>query len=117
MTTVESLERKISGFLRKCLGLPRSLTSAALYGMSNILQLPFSGLTEEFMVVHTREALQYRGSRDCKVLSAGIEVRTGRKWKAGKAVEVVESRLRQKGAGGHRGDRQSGLGLLPKDFG
>ncbi len=48
MTTVESLERKISGFLRKWLGLPCSLTSAALYGTSNILQLRFSGPTEEF---------------------------------------------------------------------
>lgn len=51
---------------------------------------------EEFMVVRTREALQYRDSKDCKVSSARIEVRTGRKWKAGKAVEVAESHMRQK---------------------
>ncbi len=117
MATVEFLERKISGFLRKWLGLPHSLTSAALYGTSNILQLPFSGLTEEFKVVRTREALQYWDSRDCKVSSAGIEVRTGRKWKAEKAVEMAESRLRQKNTGGECGDRQSGLGLLPKNPG
>ncbi|KAI2663059.1 hypothetical protein H4Q32_002088 [Labeo rohita] len=51
MTTVEDMERKISSYLRRWLGLPRSLSSAALYGSSNILQLPFSGLTEEFMVL------------------------------------------------------------------
>lgn len=96
LTTVESLERKISGFLRRWLGLPRSLNSAALYGTGNILQLPFSGLMEEFMVARTREALQYRDSRDQKVSSAGIEERTGRKWRAEKAVEVAESRPRQK---------------------
>ncbi len=111
MTTVESLERKISGFLRKWLGLPRSLTSAALYGTSNILQLPFSGLTEEFKVVRTREALQYR---DCKVSSAGIEVRTGRKWKAEKAVEMAESHLIQKALVGNVSTGRAGLGYFPK---
>lgn len=73
LTTVESLERKISSFLVKRLGLPRNLTSAALCGTSDILQLPFRGLTEEFMVVHTREARQYRDSRDYKVSSAGMD--------------------------------------------
>lgn len=43
-----------------------------------------------------QDAPQYRDSKDCKVTSAGIKVRTGRKWKAEKAVEVAESRLRQK---------------------
>ncbi|XP_061920230.1 uncharacterized protein LOC133660667 [Entelurus aequoreus] len=114
VTTVESFERKISSFLRKWLGLPRSLNSAALYGTSNILQLPFSGLTEEFKVARTREALQYRDSRDCKVSSAGIEVRTGRKWKAEKAVEVAESRLRQKALVGAIATGRAGLGYFPK---
>ena len=94
ITTVEVMERKISSYLRRWLGLPRSLSSAALYGRSNTLQLPFSGLTEEFMVTRTREALQYRESRDDKVASAGIQVRTGRKWRADEALEVAESRLR-----------------------
>ncbi|KAI2645803.1 Regulatory protein RecX [Labeo rohita] len=89
MTTVESLERKISGFLRKWLGLPRSLIS-------------------------TREALQYRDSRDCKVSSASIEVRTGRKWNAGKAVELAESRLRQKALVGTVATGRVGLGYFPK---
>lgn len=80
MTTVESLERKISVFLRKWLGLPRSLRT------TSTLQMAFSGLTEEFKVARTR----------CKVSKAGIEVRTGRKWKAEKAVVVAESCLRQK---------------------
>ncbi|MCI4390737.1 hypothetical protein PGIGA_G00126150 [Pangasianodon gigas] len=114
LTTVESLERKISGFLRKWLGLPRSLTSAALYGTNNTLQLPFSGLTEEFKVARTREALQYRDSRDHKVSSAGIEVRTGRKWKAEKAVEVAESRLRQKALVGTLATGRAGLAYVPK---
>ncbi|KAK1788714.1 hypothetical protein P4O66_002535 [Electrophorus voltai] len=114
LTTVESLERKISSFLQKFLGLPRSLTSTVLYGTSNILQLPFSGLTEEFKVAHTREVLQHRDSRDCKVSPAGIEVRTGRKWQAEKEVEVAESRVRQKALVGSLAMGRVGLGYFPK---
>ncbi len=114
MTTVESLERKISGFLRKWLGLPSSLTSAALYGTSNILKLCFSGPMEEFKVICTREALKYRDSRDCKVSSASIKVSTGRKWKAEKAVEVAESCLRQKPLEGIVATGRVGLGYFPK---
>ncbi|TWW66935.1 hypothetical protein D4764_20G0009670 [Takifugu flavidus] len=114
VTTVESLERKISSFLSRWLGLPRSLNSAALYGTRNTLQLPFSGLTEEFKVARTREALQYKDSRDCKVSSAGIEVKTGRKWKAEKAVDVAESRLRQKALVGAVATGRTGLGYFPK---
>ena len=60
MTTVECFERKVSCFLRKWLGLPRSLSSIALYGKNNKLKLPFSSLTEEFMVTRAREVLLYR---------------------------------------------------------
>lgn len=44
----------------------------------------------------TREALLYRDSRDPKAVAAGIEVRTGRKWRAIEALEVVEFQLRQR---------------------
>ncbi len=55
ITTVEVLEKSISKFLRRWLGLPWFLSSIALYGHSTKLQLPFSGLTEEFKVTHSRE--------------------------------------------------------------
>ena len=60
ITTVEGMERKISGYLRRWLGLPKSLSSAALYGTTNAIQLPFKGLKEEFVVTRTREAILYR---------------------------------------------------------
>lgn len=59
MTTVEALERTISQFLRRWLGLPRSLCSIALYGHSTKLQLPISGLSEEFKVTRAREDMMY----------------------------------------------------------
>ncbi|KAF1380358.1 hypothetical protein PFLUV_G00162830 [Perca fluviatilis] len=79
MYTVETQARTISCYLRRWLGLPFSLISAALYGRSNKLQLPISGLVEEFRVSRTREALVYRDSSDSRVASAGIMVRTDKK--------------------------------------
>ncbi len=45
---------------------------------------------------------------------ASIEARTGRKWKAEKAVEVAESRLRQKALVGTVATGRGGLGYFPK---
>lgn len=116
MTVVESLESKITGFLRKWLGLPCSLStqSTALYGTSNNLQLPLSGLTEEFVVARTREALQYRDSKDYMVSAAGIGVKTGRKYKAWEAVKLAESHLKQKALVGTVATGRRGLGYFPK---
>lgn len=96
MSTVESMERRISSFLCRWLDLPFSLWCAALCGSSNIVQLSFSGLKGEIMVSWTREALMHRDSRNPKVAGTGIKFRMGRKWRAVEALEVAESRLRQR---------------------
>lgn len=41
ISTIETLERKVGNRLQRWLGLPRSLSSIALYGRNNKLQLPF----------------------------------------------------------------------------
>ncbi|CAJ1076455.1 uncharacterized protein LOC119791846 [Xyrichtys novacula] len=107
ISTIESFERRVSKFLRKWLGLPRSLSIIALYGKNNMLKLPISSLNEEFKVSHTREVLQYRESSDPKVSQAGIEVRTGRKWRAAEAVDAAESRLRHRVLVGTAGEEQA----------
>lgn len=91
MSTIETLERKISSYLPRWLGLPRSLTSTALYGRYNKLQLPFSSLEEEFRVSRTREALVYRDSNDARVASADIVARTGWEFKAQEGLELAGS--------------------------
>ena len=113
ITTVEGMERKISGYLRRWLGLPKSLSSAALYGTTNVIQLPFRGLKEEFVVTHTREAILYRDSRDLKVSGAGIEIRTGSKWSAARELKVAEERLQQKVMVGTVASGIKGLGYYP----
>ena len=110
ISTVEGFEARVSRFLRRWLGLPRSLSSIALYGQKNKLKLPISSLSEEFMVTRSRELLQYRESNDPKVAQAGIEVRTGRKWRAAEAVDVAEARLRQRALVGTVAQGRAGLG-------
>ena len=113
MTTIEEYERKISGYIRRWLGLPRSLSNIALYGKSNRLQLPFSSITEEYKVSKVRQVLQYRDSKDEKVSGASISVRTGRKWDAQEAVNDAESRLRHSLIVGRVAKGRAGLGSNP----
>lgn len=93
--TVETLERvsSSSSHLRRWLGLPRSLSSIALYGRSNKQQLPLKSLEEEFKATKARVVIEYRDSSDPKVSEAGIEVTTSRKWSAEEAVPQAKSRL------------------------
>ena len=112
ISSVDAMERKISGFLRRWLGLPKSLSSAALYGKSNAIRLPFSGLVEEFKVTKTRETLMFRESKDPKVAAAGIEVRTGRRWDAEKELRSAEERLRHKQILGTVAIGHTGLGYI-----
>ncbi|XP_038147774.1 uncharacterized protein LOC119787807 [Cyprinodon tularosa] len=114
LTTVEGFERKISQYLRRWLGLPRSLSSIALFGHGTKLTLPLSSVSEEFKVARAREVLLYRDSTDGKVSSAGIEVRTGRKWRAKVAVERAEARLRHSTMVGTVATGRAGLGSNPK---
>ena len=114
VTTVEGFEKKVTQYLRRWLGLPRSLSSIALYGRKTKLQLPFNSLTEEFKVTRAREVLLYRDSTDNKVAAAGIEVRTGRKWRAQEAVDQAEARLRHSVLVGTVAVGRAGLGNKPR---
>ena len=66
------------------------------------------------MVTRARDVLLYRDSSDIKVSSAGIEVRTGRKWKAHEAVDQAESRLRHSELVGTVASGRAGLGSNPR---
>lgn len=48
-------------------------------------------MKEEFKVTRVRKAVLYRDSSDPKVANAGIQLSTGRKWKAEEAVQVDEA--------------------------
>lgn len=112
MTVVEGFKQRVSRYLHRWLGLPRSLSNIGLYGNTNKLSLPFSSVREEFIVERAQEHLYYSGSRDAKVSRAGIAVRTGRKWRAAEAVQQAETWLRHKAILGTVAQGRAGLGSL-----
>ena len=114
MTTAEGLERMMSRYLRRWLGVPRSFTNIGLYSTGSKLQLPIRAVTEEYKTTKVRAVMTLRDSRDDKIREAGIEVRTGRKWKAEQAVKEAEARLRHKDIVGTVAQGRQGLGCVTR---
>lgn len=110
ITTILDLERRVSRYLRRWLGLPRSLSNIALYGNTCKLALLLKSIEEEFKVLHAREVLQLHESTDPEVSGAGVAVQTGRKWRAEAAVEQAEARLRHRVLLGTLARGRAGLG-------
>ena len=94
MTTVENLERMVSSDLGRWFGVPRSLSSVALYSTSAKLQLPFKGLTEKIKVGNVIHSIMLRSSQDEMVRRTRVEVKTGQKWKVRATIQDAGSRLR-----------------------
>lgn len=112
ITTISDLERRVSRYLRRWLGLPRSLSNIDLYGNTCKLTLPLKSIEEEFKVLRAREVLQFCGSMDPKVSGAGVAVKTGSKWRAEAAVELAESWLRRGVLVGTMARGRAGLGTI-----
>ena len=113
MARLMAMERRTSNYLRRWLGLLRSLSSAALYETSNKLQLLISRLSEEFAVMQTRELTLYRNSHDPKIASLRIEVHTGRKCRVSQELKFAEEYLRQKTFVSTVAIGKGGLGYYP----
>ena len=95
------------------MGIPRSLCKEALYSTSTKLQLPFSSVTEEYKVSRAGVLLTIRDSKDPKVATSGIELRSGRKWTAGNAVQSAETRLQHDEIVGLTCHGRQGIGCQP----
>jgi hypothetical protein len=114
LTTVEKLEKKISSYLRRWLGVPRSFSSVGLYSTSSKMQLPIKALTEEYKATKAGAVMTIHNSRDQKIRDAGIEIRTGSKWKAETAVKEAEARLRHQDIVGTVAQGRLGLGCVTR---
>ena len=110
VSKVEKLERMINSFIRKWLGVPRCLSSAALYG-KGILELPVSSLTEEFKCAKVRLEMTLTQSKDPVVRSVAPTVKTGRKWNPKEAVQLAQAALRHRDIIGQVQHGRGGLGL------
>ena len=114
LTKVETMERLISKFIKKWLGVPDSLTNVALYSSSTKRKLPTLSLVEEYKLGKARLSQMLRDSRDPMVKNAQASMITGRKWKAKIAVANAKSALKMKEIIGTVANVKVGLGLHPQ---
>ena len=111
ITKVETMERLISKYTKKCLGVPNSVTNVSLYSSSAKLKLPTLSLVEEFKLGKARLLQTMQDSRDPLVKNRQPSVITDRKWKAKIAVENAESALQRKEIIGTVANERAGIGL------
>jgi len=78
LSVAEKMERLVSFYIRKWLGVPRCLSTVALY-VKGILQLPVSSLVEEFKCTKVRTELLLAGSKDVVVSKVVPNPTKGRK--------------------------------------
>ena len=112
MSTVEKIERISNSYLRRWLRVPRSV---GMYNIGSKLQLPLKSITEELMVTKVRQHLMFKNSREEKVRSAKVEIRTGSKWSTKKTIENAESRLKHSKIVGRFAVGRQGLDVTPTE--
>ena len=111
ITRVERMQQKVSVYLRRWLGVPRFLSTNALYSNQSKLQLPFSSLVEEFKVVKARAYLMLRNSKDPVIGDLQPDVWTGSKWCVAEAVDNAEEQVKFAEVTGAVQKGRQGLGL------
>lgn len=114
LSTVETVEKKVTSHLRRWLGVPSCFSSVNLYSRDCKLQLPLSSTTEEFKVTKARQLLMLRDSNDKKIREAEIPVKTGRKWSVKETVSEAESRLRHQDIVGSTAVGRLGIGCITR---
>ncbi len=113
ITKVEKLERLISIQLKQWLGIPRCLSSVGLYGHGK-LELPITGLVEEFKCTKVRLVMTLTESEDAVIRTAAPRVVAGRKWTPSEAVQSAKSALHFRDVVGQVQHGRAGFGLIPK---
>ena len=108
---VETMEMKISSFIRKWLGIPRCLSNLAFYSHGNKLQLPLTALTEEFKVTKARFFMTLHDSEDQVIRDTLPDVKTGHKWSVSEEIDSMESQLYFHDIVGATQTGRSGLGM------
>ncbi len=96
-------------YIRKWLGLPHCFSDTGLFG-KNALQLPLKFINLGYKQEKTRLVFELKESRDEAVKSAGVTIRTGRRWRAQQEVDQAVNRLQHKEIMGRVQHSRAGLG-------
>lgn len=113
ITTVEKMERTMTSYMKKWLGVvPQCLTNinGIIYG-KGVLELPIISLTEEYKCSKVRLQMTLKYSRDQTISNAAPPLSTGRKWTPSNAVQHATSALRHNDIVGHVQLGRGGFGL------
>ena len=111
LSRVEIIEGRISRFIRKWLGLPKTLNNSAIYGKNGQLQLPFASIVEEYKAAKVRTVMTLRYSNDPAIQEDPPDVRTGRKWNAEETTSRAIESLHHADIVGSAQDTRQGLGM------
>ena len=114
LTTVESMERVVNGYIKKWPGILKGFSSVGLYSVGNKLQLPFSSLVDGDKTTKAKTVTMLKDSSDTHIKQAGITVKTETKWEAEQGVCYVEERLRHKDLVGTTTIGRQSLRLNPR---
>lgn len=84
ITKVEKLERTVSTYIKKWLGLPCCLRNIGLYG-NRALGLPITSLTEEYKCSKVRLDMTLTETQDATIQAAAPKVAADRQWNVSEA--------------------------------
>ena len=113
---VNEMQMRITGQLKRWLGLPMSLSTACMYTRSGRLQLPYSELSEEVKAAKARVYTAFEESEDPCVKGAKLIVDGGRKADTPGSVKDARSRLEMKDIVGIPNKGREGLGMNPRKY-
>lgn len=85
ITKVEKLERTVSSYIKKWLGLPECLSNIGLF-WNGALELPVFSLTEENKCTKVRLYMTLTESQNAMIRAAAPRLATGRKWTPSEAI-------------------------------
>ena len=110
LSRVEIIEQKINVKIRRWLGLPNMLNSAALYSRGGALELPLASISEIYRQGKIRTVMMLRESKDESIRLNPPQVKTARKWVAEVEADDIISELQQRDIVGAAQCHRAGLG-------
>ena len=113
MTAAEALEKSLSKFIRKWMGIHQSTSSTGFYNKNAPCPLPLKSFTSILKASKVSAFLLLRDSKDPLVSSSVPTIVTGTSWHVEDAVNDAEQELSFREKFGHFQYGRAGLGLVP----
>ena len=110
ISNITSLEASVSVYIRKWLGLHKSISNISLYSKNSPCPLQITSLSSVFKSTKANAFLQLRDSKD-PLVSSCSSLFCGYTWKVEEAVEKAEQRIQFNRVLGYVQNDRAGLGI------